>query len=161
MRTAALICLSLFLGSCAHKDSYSARRSSYLKLLKERLTGAELGVEGRTVLSVKAVRFDEVALKAQSELVPGFELRPQDASSRVAVVAVSVNGREAYGVDQLHFVVNGKRLSAREVSDLNVVETLYPFAFPFMKIFEIQTPLDAEVIEVRSPVGAVVLRLSS
>ena len=153
-----LVFAALSLGSCASVRSLGSARGSYVSYVESHLKVERLYSHGKQLLAVKFLPVTTELKRRQEELAPGYsvQLKPQ---SRQILVAVSAFGRRTLSPLDLSFLLDGQvSQDMREVSPMSIVESLYPFAYPFYRVFLVNFPAGSAPtgeLEVRSPWGRV------
>jgi hypothetical protein len=150
------------LTSCASLSTWPTPSSQLIQHYDQNLKTKRLLDEGREVLTVKAIRVTPQLVMLQKQRAPGFEVKLSEGED-VWILAATVRGREATDVSDLKVVKNGHTASGDlatliEIGNQDVLETLYPFAWPYHRVFvaRFSSATRAESLRVMAPTGAVV-----
>jgi hypothetical protein len=134
-RFVALLSTSLLLSSCAYFNSYRSENAQYQSLVEKQLREERLFVRGEQRLSMKVMPGSKEMYDLQTTVSPGFEFK-FDPSRDQVIVAVSSQNRVPFWRDEMHFRLDGDyALSVEELTSSFLIQTLYPYAFPYYRVF--------------------------
>jgi len=146
-----------FVTQCAHVRHWPHQSSKYESFVSNHIKEKKLHNRGRVVLHVKVLKASHELKKLQEELSPGFSFKENKEATQY-ILAITVTGREPMTASDLIFEINGTRADAvSEITDQNLVETLYGFAFPYHRVFLVNfSPQhNTGTLKVNSTVGSV------
>ncbi len=157
----ALIFL-LTLNSCAFFSSFRDDYSDYKDFVYGSMVEARLFTEGEQKLAVKALPATIELRDWQEKVSPGFSFEYK-ADRQQVIVAVSPQNRIPFIAEDLKFVLGGSSpLLVKEFTASYLIETMYPFAYPYYRVFLIDFPSSesqGSVLQVLSSRGRVLLGL--
>jgi hypothetical protein len=150
------------LNSCAFLGSFDDEYSQYKDYVYDHVVEARLFTDGEQRLAVKALPATDDLKSRQEKVSPGFSFELKEDRQQV-VVAVSPQNRIPFIADDLKFVLGGSTpLAVKEFSASFVIETLYPFAYPYYRVFLVDFPKSearSSVFQVLSSRGRLLLSL--
>ena len=159
-----LLCL-LFLAACSSNPLVS-RTHDYKAFIDNLVLDEKVFDQGRVVLLVRGLVADAPLAQEQDKISPGHAVRiDSDPRTLQFVVGVSVSGRDLTVKEDLQFLVDGKIADeVQEITSATLVETLYPFAYPFHHVFSVRfsdlKESASRKLEIRAPTGRVILDFS-
>jgi hypothetical protein len=125
----------VLLSSCAYFNSYRSENAQYQSLVAKQLREERLFVRGEQRLSMKVMPGSKEMYDLQTTVSPGFEFK-FDPSHDQVIVAVSSQNRVPFWRDEMHFRLDGDyALSVEELTSSFLIQTLYPYAFPYYRVF--------------------------
>ncbi len=152
----------LLLGACAFTKSYKGGEARYEDIVSEKLIEKRLFVRGEQRLSMKVLVGTKELFDLQSGVSPGFEF-PYKSSNDQVIVAVSSQNRIPFSSDELKFLLDGERaLSVVELTSSFKIQTLYPYAYPFYRVFIVDflgNSSDSRNFELQSSRGSLGVKL--
>jgi hypothetical protein len=139
MKLRVSLALSLLAGfalaSCSYLGSYRTENARYAHLVDKLLREERLFVRGEQRLSMKVMPGSEEMHKLQGTVSPGFEFKYKPERHQV-IVAVSSKNRVPFSRDEIHFRLDGeKSVNVEELTSSFLIQTLYPYAFPYYRVF--------------------------
>jgi hypothetical protein len=133
-RVSLLLLLSAF-ASCAYLGSYRTGGRAYDAFLDKELRQERLFVNGEQRLSIKAIPGTEELRKLQAGVAPGYEFKYKPELKQV-IVAVSSQNRIPFSSDELKFLLADRpSVGVEELTATFLIQTLYPFAYPYYRVF--------------------------
>ncbi len=158
------------LTACTTSHLYKARQD-YYKLVESELKVQRLFEKGREVFTAKVLQASEELKKRQERYTPGFSITEVSKMNtekwRHFIVAISLPGEETFIQSDLKFSLKSKdgttyvATQVREISDRAQIRTLYNYAYPFMRVFNVSfkedsgSPVESGTLKILSPVGSV------
>jgi hypothetical protein len=135
LRGLSFFVLLTALASCAYLGSYRTGGRAYDLFLERELRDERLFVNGEQRLSIKAIPGTEELRKLQVGVAPGFEFKLKPELKQV-IVAVSSQNRIPFSRDELKFLLADRpSVGVEELTATFLIQTLYPFAHPYYRVF--------------------------
>lgn len=126
---------ALSLGACAFTTSFDGQKRSYPEFVEAKVKEERLFVGGEQRLAMKVLVADKELHSRQSEVAPGFEFELQNGEDQL-IVAVSSQNRIPFMRDELKFMLDKEAaLRVEELTSNFTIQTLYPYAFPYYRVF--------------------------
>jgi hypothetical protein len=149
--------------ACSFVRSYvRSDYSDYKDFVYDHVVEARLFTDGEQRLAIKALAATQELHDAQEKVSPGFAFDYKADKSQV-VVAVSAQNRVPLISDDLKFTLAGSPpLNVREFTGNFLVETLYPYAYPYYRVFLVdfvKSEAQTAVFQVLSSRGRLILSL--
>ena len=129
--------LTVLVGACAFTDSFKGSEASYDSLIYKQLQERRLFVRGEQRLALKILVATKELHDLQRGVAPGFEF-PLNKDKNQVIVAISSQNRIPFLSDELKFILDGtKAESVVELTSNFQIQTLYPYAYPYYRVFVI------------------------
>lgn len=162
-RKMLMIALLILSQSCSFVRSYfHSGYSDYKDFIYDRVVEARLFTDGEQRLAIKALAGTQQLHDEQEKVSPGFAFAYKADRSQV-IVAVSAQNRIPLIADDLKFVLGGSNaLNVHEYTGNFLVETLYPFAYPYYRVFLLEfakSEAQTAVFQVLSSRGRILVSL--
>jgi hypothetical protein len=132
----ALLCLV----SCSTLSAMDSPSEKYRSYLEDHLKVGENYDRGRRLVVIKALAVTSELKSEQEKVAPDFSVNMNEAKSQV-VVAVGLAHPGAFTKTDLKFDLAGlKPELIKELTSSPEIQTLYPFAFPYYRVFLVEFP---------------------
>ncbi len=150
----------LGLSSCSSVkeiDLLDQRRAELESYLHQHVQEKGMYVKLRETARAKVLEISPELMKLQSQVAPGFELTSKEGIQQW-VVSFEMPDWSRFNVDDFKFYLNDiKSSSVKEIMDVHLIQTLYPYAARFERVFLLQfkTPLteSAKTLRAQTPQG--------
>lgn len=156
------------LSSCSYTQSYQGEKATYETWLEDNVKVERLFVRGEQRLAMKFLAVNSELIRLQSEVAPGFEF-PIDAKKFQYIVAVSSQNKRPFTMDELKFSIDGRvSEDVRELTSMFTIQTLYPYADPYYRVFYVgferpqasDSAQSPEIFRIQTARGSISLPLS-
>lgn len=133
----------------------------YTRYLDQHIKVDRVFDRGQETLIAKVLPVTDDLRREQGNVVP-VEMVPFDEKRRKIVVALNVSGREPVNLMNWELRLGGRKsISYTEVIDSEIIERVYPFGYPFYRVYVVEFPVpavsgessDVETFEILSPYG--------
>lgn len=127
--------LLLILNGCAYLNSYQTESAQYENLIEKELKEDRLFVRGEQRLAIKVLSGSDKMFRLQTTVAPDFAFKHKPEFHQV-IVAISSQNRIPFMKDELRFLLDeAQALSVEELTSNFQIQTLYPFAYPYYRVF--------------------------
>jgi hypothetical protein len=133
--------------------------SEYRDTLSDTVLESRIFDRGRELLSAKILPMTRQIRAQQNALSPVLAL-PATSGMKQVVMAINTTGNTPSDLTSWRIALSGRPLSrTSQISDREIIEAAYPFAYPFYRVFVLEFPdgrdqaPEKELLVVESPYG--------
>lgn len=142
-------------------DAAGGRRSEYENYISDHLKSDHLYIKLRETASGRALLVTPKLTELQSRIAPGFQVKIPEAKTLV-VVSLEMQDWSRFSIGDYKFFLGDKSsASVKEITDEQLISTLYPFSVPHDRVFlvEFEGPAQVPHLKVQTSHGQLEFQL--
>jgi len=149
-------CAFALVSACATIGSFGSGAASYRSWVEGRVETRRLYDRGKQLFAAKLLAADDALKARQEEVAPGYGFERRAKQTQFVMGVTAFSRRELSPADLTWQLGGQAPVRVAEVRTAAVHERLYPYAYPFYRVFLVDFETTARgPFEIRSPYGRI------